>query len=87
MENTTAARTKPLPAADNPGGPGNPGELDERQARQIQHLRQAARETRTQPPGCLHHRCPACAGTGTSNDGSRCIHQTHCACGRCAPKR
>ncbi len=81
MENTTAPGTRPLRAEDNLNN------LSERQVRQIQRLRQAARETRTQPPGCLHNQCPACAGTGTRNDGSRCVHQTPCACAGCAPKR
>ena len=78
MENTTAAGTRPLRATDN---------LSERQIRQMQHLRQAARETRTRPGDCLHNLCPACAGTGTRNDGSRCIHETFCPCGQCAPKQ
>ena len=55
----------------------------ELQRRQRQHLEQVRRDNRTRLQDCRHNQCVRCVGTGIQKDGSRCVHQISCTCGRC----
>lgn len=52
--------------------------------RQEEHMKNVQGGCRPWQP-CMHDSCSECVGTGTKQNGQRCIHAMSCPCPKCTP--